>query len=177
MHKKSVQLRKFKKSDWQDIFEYLSDEEVVKFEPYEVYTKEESKICAEERANSEMFYAIEVEDYKVIGNVYLSQYGPDHFRTWIIGYVLNSKYWGKGYASEAVQELLRLLFDERNAHRVIARCNTKNISSWKLLERNGFRREGEYKKNAYFSKDASGNPNWHNAYVYSMLEEEWNMKP
>lgn len=82
---------------------------------------------------------------------------------------------GKGFASEAVQDLLRIIFKEKNAHRVVARCNTENISSWKLLEKNGFRREGEYKKNAYFSKDALGNPNWHNAYEYSILEEEWDM--
>lgn len=95
MNDKRVKLRKFRKSDWQDLFEYLSDEEVVKYEPYEVFTKQESKICAEKRANSDMFYAIEVHgESKVIGNVYLSQYGPEHFRTWMIGYVLNSNYWG-----------------------------------------------------------------------------------
>lgn len=29
------------------------------------------------------------------------------------------------------------------------------------------------KKIAYFSKDESGQPNWHDSYMYAMLYEEW----
>ena len=30
-------IRRFEKDDWKDLYEYLSDEEVVKFEPFESY--------------------------------------------------------------------------------------------------------------------------------------------
>ncbi len=53
----------------------------------------------------------------------------------------------------------------------MARCNPKNTASWKLLERIGFKREGYFKKVAFFTKDTSGNPNWHDAYEYSKLRE------
>ncbi|MTL68480.1 N-acetyltransferase, partial [Turicibacter sanguinis] len=36
-------IRRFTKEDWQDLYEYLRDEEVVQFEPYEVYTEEQAK--------------------------------------------------------------------------------------------------------------------------------------
>jgi len=36
-------LRRYKKEDLQDLFEYLSDEEVVKYEPYKPQTLNETK--------------------------------------------------------------------------------------------------------------------------------------
>lgn len=36
-------IRKFVQSDWQDLHEYLSDEKVVKFEPYDIYSENQSK--------------------------------------------------------------------------------------------------------------------------------------
>lgn len=171
---KRIELRPFRESDWEDLYEYLSDPAVVKYEPYDVHTQEESRKCAKERSQSDAFYAIEEKTLnKVIGNIYMAPFGPETYKTWMIGYVLNSKYWHKGYASQAVQILLKELFTEKNVHRVMARCNTKNTASWKLLERNGFRREGVFKKIAYFSQDDKGKPNWHNAYEYAILEEEW----
>lgn len=34
-------IRSFRKTDWQDLYEMLSDEEVVKYEPYPVQTKKQ----------------------------------------------------------------------------------------------------------------------------------------
>ncbi|WP_430885383.1 GNAT family N-acetyltransferase [Fusibacter sp. JL216-2] len=171
---KRIKLRPFKESDWQDLHEYLSNPDVVKYEPYSVHTKEESLECARDRSKSDAFYAIEEKSLgKVIGNLYMAPFGPKDYKTWMIGYVLGENYWKKGYASEAVQLLLKELFMEKNVHRVIAMCNTQNVASWKLLENNGFRREGAFKKIAYFSKDESGQPNWHDSYMYAMLYEEW----
>tara|TARA_Y100001933_G_C18924421_1_gene532482 strand:- start:488 stop:1021 length:534 start_codon:yes stop_codon:yes gene_type:complete len=167
-------LRPFKASDWKDLHDYLSNPEVVKYEPYSVHSIEESQACAKERSQSDAFYAIEeITLHKVIGNLYMTPFGPEAYKTWMIGYVLNSKHWKQGYASEAVQMLLEELFIEKKVHRVIARCNTDNKPSWQLLEKNGFKREAEFKKIAYFSKDEHGHPNWHNAYEYAMLQEEW----
>lgn len=36
-------IRRFKAEDWQDLYDYLSKEEVVRYEPYGIYTEEESK--------------------------------------------------------------------------------------------------------------------------------------
>jgi RimJ/RimL family protein N-acetyltransferase len=47
-----------------------------------------------------------------------------------------------------------------NIHKIIAYCNPKNISSWKLLERANMKREGKLRKNVYFNVDINGNPIW-----------------
>ena len=52
-------------------------------------------------------------------------------------------------------------------------CNPENTASWKLLERISMRREGHYKKLAYFKKSPNGKPLWHDAYEYAILAEEW----
>ena len=36
-------IRRFTPNDWEDLYEYLSQEDVVKYEPYDVFTKEQSK--------------------------------------------------------------------------------------------------------------------------------------
>jgi RimJ/RimL family protein N-acetyltransferase len=98
---------------------------------------------------------------------------PKRFHTWEIGYVFNPKYCGKGYATEACRRILQHAFEELNAHRIVAECNPENTASWKLLERLSMRREGYYKKPGFFKRTLYGEPIWHDAYVYAILEEEW----
>jgi RimJ/RimL family protein N-acetyltransferase len=54
-----------------------------------------------------------------------------------IGWRLRRAAWGKGYATEAARELLRLAFVERGAHRVIAQTMAVNARSRAVMERLG----------------------------------------
>ena len=167
-------IRRFMSSDWADMHEYLCQESVVKYEPYDMFTKNESKAEAERRANDESFWAVCLqENNKLIGNLYFNNIDPKTINTWELGYVFNAHYWGKGYATEACQMLLKHAFCNLNAHRVIAMCNPKNIDSWKLLERLKFRREGHLIQNIFFKKDSSGNPIWNDTYMYALLDKEY----
>jgi RimJ/RimL family protein N-acetyltransferase len=58
-----------------------------------------------------------------------------------IGFVADVHHEGKGYVSEAVNRVLKMLFEDLNAHLVKSECSEKNIRSRRLLERCGFRRE------------------------------------
>ena len=64
-------------------------------------------------------------------------------------------------------------FEQMGVHRIIGKCNPENTSSWKLLERLSMRREGHFKKPAFFTKSIDGKPIWHDAYQYSILDEEF----
>lgn len=131
---------KFNEADWKDIYEYLSNETVVKYEPYNVYTESEARKEVINRAKSEFFYAVCLKEVdKLIGNLYLAK---GDFDTWEIGYVFNLSCWGKGYATESVKALINKAFSQLDARRIIAMCNSLNKHSWKLLERIGMRREG-----------------------------------
>jgi len=167
-------IRKFCPDDWQDLFEYLSNEEVVAFEPYSVFSKEESIKEAERRANNDSFWAVCLrENGKLIGNQYFNLQEPKEFMTWEIGYVFNKNYHGKGYATESALRLLQYGFEECKAHRIVAYCNPENIHSWRLLERLQMRREGHSLQKVFFKYDKQGNPIWHDAFEYAMLSKEW----
>lgn len=170
-------IRRFMPDDWQDLFEYLSQEEIVMFEPYGVFTEEASKQEAIKRSKEDKFWAVCLKDKKkLIGNVCLcnrefsawEQYG-----VWELGYVFNKNYQGKGYATEASRVLVDDTFRNHNAHRVEAMCNPMNTKSWKLLERLGFHREGHLLQDTCFKKDKTGQPIWTDTYIYGILASEW----
>ena len=171
-------LRRFNKDDWQDLYEYLSDEAVVRYEPYGVFTEEECKQAAISRANQEFFWAICLKESgsvagKLIGNIYFQQQNPPEFMCWSLGYVLNPRYQGQGYATEGCQAILEHGFTKMHVRRVAAMCNPENTPSWNLLERLGLRREGHFIKHKFFRRDAQGNPIWTDTLLYAVLAEEW----
>jgi RimJ/RimL family protein N-acetyltransferase len=167
-------LREFNPNDWKDLYEYLSQEAVVKYEPYSVFTEDECKKEAANRSQLDVFWAVCLkENNKLIGNVYFQQQEPKEFLTWEIGYVFNPKYYGKGYAIESCNEILSYGFNQLKAGRIVAMCNPKNNASWKLLERLNMRREGHLIKNIFFKYDEKGQPIWNDTYEYAILANEW----
>lgn len=159
-------LRRYTADDLNDLYEYLSDEEVVKFEPYKPMSLEEAKGNLDWRIGTDEMIAVElIDSHKMIGNIYL---GKRDFNTLEIGYVFNRKFWGKGYAKEACEALINRAFDS-GVHRIFAECDPENVSSWRLLESLGFEREAHLKQNVYFWTDEQGKPLWKDTYIYSRL--------
>ena len=164
-------IRRFKQRDWLDLCEYMSREAVVKFEPYGTYTEQDAKNEAKRRAGDDNFWAVCLKDGgKLIGSVYLAKLEHD---AWELGYVFSDDYHGAGYATEASRALIDDAFINRNARRVVAKCDPLNVPSWRLLERLGLRREAHFIKNIYFDKDERGEPVWKDTYEYAALKEEW----
>lgn len=161
--------------DAEDLFEYLSNEDVVKYEPYDVFTLEGCVKEAERRAADPAFWAVclregQEDSGKLVGNIYLTE---RDYSGWELGYVLNPKYQRRGFASEAVTALIDYAVFEKKAHRLYAMCNPENIRSWHLLERIGMRREAHYIKDIYFRLNDWGMPVWQDTYVYAILADEW----
>ncbi|MDD4797359.1 MAG: GNAT family N-acetyltransferase [Eubacteriales bacterium] len=167
-------LRPFVESDADDLYEYLCRPEVVRYEPYGVQTRRQCHEWAAQRARQDCFWAVCQKDGgKLIGNLYFQRQEPFEWNTWELGYVFNSAYWGRGYATQAARCLLRHAFEQLDAHRVVAQCNPENTASWRLLERLGMRREGHFLQNASFDSDAQGNPIWLDTFLYAILDTEW----
>lgn len=161
-------LRRYNKDDLQDLYEYLSDEEVVKYEPYKPMDISEVESNLEWRISTDEMIAVELKETgKMIGNVYL---GKRDFESLEIGYVFNRKYQGKGYAKESCKTLIAQAF-ENGIHRIFAECDPQNENSWKLLEALGFRREAHLKQNVYFWRDDNDNPIWKDTYIYAIVNE------
>lgn len=168
---KRLIIREFKAEDWKELYEYLSDEEVLKFEPYKPFSEEACKEEALRRTTDSSFLAVCLKDNnKLIGNVYFAE---RDFDAWEIGYVFNSAYQKNGYATESCIRVIDYAFKELNARRITAHCDPKNPNSWKLLERLKMRREGCLKENIYFFKDENDQPIWKDTYEYGILKTEW----
>lgn len=169
---KRLIIRKFEKKDYIDLFDYLSNKEIYKFEPGKPISIEEAKSLCKERSKEKVFLAVELKQIqKMIGHLYFKQTGPLEFMTWELGYIVNPKYQRKGYGSEAAKGLVEYGFKKYSIHRIMARCNPENIASWKLLEKVGFIREGHFREYAFFHKDSNGSPIWTDAYEYSMVRK------
>jgi RimJ/RimL family protein N-acetyltransferase len=85
-----------------------------------------------------------------------------------LGWVLHPAHAGRGYATEAVGELIRLCFEDLRLRRVTASCFADNVASWRLMERLGMRRE------TYAIRESlhrSGQ--WLDGLGYALLAEEW----
>lgn len=161
-------LRRYKKSDLSDLYEYLSDKEVVKFEPYKPMNMQDAENSLDWRISTDEMVAVELKsNHKMIGNVYLRKRDFDALE---IGYVFNQKYWGKGYAKESCMELIKLAFSD-GIHRIYAECDPQNTSSWRLLEKLGFEREAHLRKNIYFWKNEENMPIWKDTFIYTKLNE------
>ena len=161
-------LRRYRESDLQDLYEYLSDSDVVKFEPYKPKTMEETEKNLRWRISTDEMIAVELKsEHKMIGNLYL---GKREFESLELGYVFNKAYWGSGYARESCEAMIALAFSN-GIHRIYAECDPQNTASWKLLESLGFAREAHLKSNVYFWKDEYNNPIWKDTYIYARLNK------
>ena len=162
-------LRRYTEDDLQDLFEYLSDPDVVAFEPYKPMSIDEVQDNLKWRISTDEMIAVELKsNNKMIGNVYL---GKRDFDSVEIGFVFNKSYWKKGYARESCEKLIELAF-QNTIHRIYAECDPKNENSWNLLEKIGFLREGYLKQNVYFWKDENKSPIWKDTFIYSMLNRK-----
>ncbi|WP_300684953.1 GNAT family N-acetyltransferase [Acutalibacter sp. 1XD8-36] len=159
-------LRRYKSSDLEGLYRYLSDPETVRYEPYRPMSREETGEELQRRIASNEMIAVELRDGGgLIGNVYL---GRREFQSMELGFVFNRGYWGNGYASESCRAVLEKAFGE-GVHRVYAECDPENENSWRLLEALGFQREGYLRQNVYFWTDESGRPIWKDTYIYGKL--------
>jgi len=84
-----------------------------------------------------------------------------------IGLGWNKANWGKGYASEALQAIIAYCFQELQLNYIGAEIYEFNAPSIRLVERNGFHRDGI--KRQYIFKDGV----FKDLYLYSLLREDW----
>ena len=116
---KRLLLRPFRESDYDDLFEFLSQLADDEFEGYPGIIYENGQEHLKYRLGSEESYAIELtEAGKVIGNIYC---GNKDFAAKEVGYIVNKRYQKKGYANEALSAVIAQVFRE-GAHRVFAEC-------------------------------------------------------
>lgn len=174
-------LRPFEKTDAGDLYEYLQRPVVNCFACMKLDSMEKAVEAAEKRAeDKEYYFAIVLkESGKVIGEIDAQPVAVDPDEniekadTFSPCWMLNSRYTGKGYAYEAAKAFFDYLFFEKGARRIFAYTEDYNISSQRLCEKLGMRKEGVFMEFVSFVNDADGNPVFENTIQYAILKKEW----
>jgi len=68
-----------------------------------------------------------------------------------LGYWIGKDYWGNGYCSEAVSGIIYYAFSQMNLNKIFANFLTRNSASRSVLIKNGFCKEGFFKKHIKYA--------------------------
>lgn len=174
-------LRPFLESDAKDAFEYLKEPMVNCFACMKLNTLDDAKAEMVKRAKeTEYLFAIVLKETgKVIGEIdaYPETPAPGEenavLDTFSPCWMLNKEYHGKGYAYEAAHAFFDYLFRKKGARRIYAYTEDYNVSSQKLCEKLGMRREGLFMEFVSFVNAPDGTPIYENTIQYAILKKEW----
>lgn len=149
-------LRQLTPEDEKEILQLRSNEKVNQF-----LTRDPSQTIYEARAfitkinksiadGESIYWAISMKnESRLIGTACLWNIQPEDYRA-EIGYELHPDFWGKGIMKEALPKVIEYGFKVMRLHSIQADLHPGNLSSAKLLERNGFIREGVFTESVFF---------------------------
>lgn len=168
-----IMLRPLEASDRDDVYAIFSDRENMRYwgrppmrDPAEA-AKYIDEIDEHFRRRTMFQWGVADRDSKkVIGTATIGWLDPQN-RRGEIGYTLRSDRQGKGLMNETLTELIRFVFETLDFIRIEADVDPRNTASIRLLERQGFRREG-YLRERWIIEGAI-----FDSYFYGLLRREW----
>jgi [ribosomal protein S5]-alanine N-acetyltransferase len=170
-------LRPFRKEDWSAVHRYAADPEISMFQGWGPNSEEDSRDfvvrCMDDTSDPAKpicFFSVTLlgEDSH-IGGCRISLSNSDR-ETAVIGYTIDRSHWNRGYATEMVNALLGFAFDRLALQKVNAECDTENIGSWRVMEKNGMCRNSIEENAKYFKG------RWRDWYHYSISASEWEVR-
>jgi RimJ/RimL family protein N-acetyltransferase len=190
-------LRPMALSDVDDLLEYQSHPEIVRYIPWPERTREQVIEAAEKTIATGKFDLKEEGDYIVLvwelkssresdfSEPEISSAKPKSSRKVIgqsnmgirslrdqcadIGWVTHQDFQRQGYAFEATHALMHYAFNNFELHRIVADIDTRNPESAAMAEKLGMRREGEFKDSEFFKGD------WCSMWLYAILKSEFKL--
>ncbi len=164
-----INLRSVERSDLPTFLKWINDPEVTRYllinPPFSMEMEE-----AWYRRHLEegtMVYCIETKEGRLIGNIGLLNLDWKDRRV-DLGIVIGEKdCWSQGYGSDAIETLLRFLFEELNLNRVFLFADAENTRAIRCYQKCGFRQEGVFRKARF--KDGC----YRDDVAMSILKEDW----
>lgn len=149
-----IKIRKWKLEDNVDLANNLNDPDILNNLrdglPYPYTPKDaEDYIRAMLAAPKDKVFAFAIAlDGKVIGSISVCRGENIHFCSAEMGYYIGKRYWGNGYATEAVRQTVKYVFENSDILRIFAEPFARNVASCRVLEKAGFVSEGTLRSNA-----------------------------
>lgn len=140
-------LRRFKIEDAENMYNnWASDEKVCRYVTWDVHesvevTKQLLENWIKEYDDNAYKWAVELKDtHEIIGNISVVHIHKKDLNA-EIGYCYGSKYWGRGYATEALRRVIEFLLNDCNLYLVEAKHIGGNPASGRVMEKAGMKKE------------------------------------
>ncbi len=166
-----INLRYTSLDDADSVAKYCAEKDISQFtiipHPYTTQNAIDfiSTCIAERESSTSLHCGIENKETKeIIGMIDLNSINQTH-RRGELGYWLAKPFWGQGIMLEATNLLTIYAFEKLNLERIYAHVQPENRSSWKVLEKAGYEREGLLKK--YLCKNGT----MLDRYIYAKLKD------
>ena len=172
-------LRKIKESDAEEAFKnWTNDSKTTRYVTWEPHgtvkvTKKLFKTW-EEQYNEPYTYKwiVYVKELdKIIGTIDIVHKDIE-YKTCEIGYCYGSKYWNKGYGTEALKAVLEYLFNKVGFELIEIRHQEENPASGRVMQKAGLKYETILRERM-IDKETKKRAN---IVVYSLTKEEYNQK-
>ncbi len=122
----------------------------------------------EESNNGGFHWVVELKDsHELIGDIAVIDINKKHSNC-EIGYAYSSKFWGKGYATEALRAVIEYLLKECEIYLVECKHQSLNPASGRVMEKAGMKKDAVL-RNRRINK-ITGQIN--DLVVYSIIKEE-----
>lgn len=168
--------------DAKDVFDLLSDKEVVKFYDLEVFTNlnQANELITEDlqkyHNGTHLRWAIRDEStYEFMGSIGIKFIDDNHSA--ILGYEFKKSTWGKGIATEALQQIIKFLLNHdllkshtnKAINRIEAYTMQGNTASEKVLTKLGLKKEGLLRQHGFWKGQ------YHDLNIFSILKSGLNL--
>jgi RimJ/RimL family protein N-acetyltransferase len=126
------------------------------------------RFAGEYLLNQNYTLGIWIGDELVGGTGFHLREGPPEWRNAEIGMWIRASHAGQGLGARALAALLRWGFEDWGWERLTWRCDTRNLASARVAEKNGLRLEGTHRSDAL---DVDGRRR--DTHMFAILREEW----
>ncbi len=147
-------LRELCENDLEDLSEILQDSTTMKYYEH-AFSNEEvldwyNRQIERYRKDGFGLWAVVLKDNgKMIGQIGLTVQVVEDVSEIEIGYLLNKRFWHKGYAIEAAEICKNYAFNVLKLPRVVSMIRDTNLPSRRVAEKNGMKIEKEFTKHYY----------------------------
>jgi ribosomal-protein-alanine N-acetyltransferase len=178
LNTKRLILNELNSNDSRSLFNHFSSKDVVEFYDLEAFTSEDQAMSLirlfQKRFNDSLGirWAIRLKD----GGEFIGTCG---FNSWnltmkssVIGYDVSSEYWGNGYATEALECIIKFAYSGGlpcgELNRIQGDTVPGNSASEAVLRKLGFKEEGLLRQSGYWKGS------FHDLKCYGLIRSEYN---
>jgi RimJ/RimL family protein N-acetyltransferase len=174
IHTERLVVRSIRSDDAEAIFRYRSDSNTNQYQNWIPKTINDVHDFIKNRVSPTIdtidtwyqFVIIKKEQDEFIGDIGVHFLDSEKKQV-ELGCTFDKKFQGKGYATEAMKEMIHFLFTILQKRRITVSTDPRNTKAIRLIERLGFRKEAHCKESIWIHGE------WADDLQYAILNDEW----